>query len=200
MKDSKDIIFVHIPRTAGTSIANALGIYKKHHRHFFARKYIAIRPDWDDCFKFSFVRNPWDRAVSLYAHQTKCSNSFKDWLMDIVKRDGHPKIRKKEWVLRDKMASTGGSSLPWKCQTDWLVNNSGQLCMDFIGKFENLNVDIKKIEQIIGRKILLPHHNKTDRLPYQHYYDDETRKIVADWHRKDIENFGYKFESMITYM
>jgi hypothetical protein len=121
MKNSNDVIFVHIPRTAGTSIATALGSYKKQHQHFFARKHIALRPDWGTCFKFSFVRNPWDRVVSLFTYQTNGSGSFKDWLLDIVNRDGLPLNRKNNWKATPKMASTGGSNLTWKNQCDWLL-------------------------------------------------------------------------------
>jgi hypothetical protein len=159
---------------------------------------MVVRHDWDECFKFSFVRNPWDRVVSLFMFQTKGDQIFKDWLMDIVERDGSPRDRKKAWKLLPKMASTGGTSLPWKSQTDWLIDNDGKLCMDFIGRYENLKEDFSKICDILGRNIKLPHINKTEHLNYKSYYDAETKQIVADWHRNDINNFGYTFGSLVT--
>ena len=200
MKNSKEIIFIHIPRTAGVSISTALGINKKEHRHFYARKVISLRPDWNQCFKFSFVRNPWERAVSLYYHQTKCITPFKDWLFGIVEQHGHPKLNKQKWVLRDKMSSTGGSGVPWKCQTDWLIDDSGKLCMDFIGRYENLSKDVENLSTILGRETNLPVTNETNHDKYQMYYDIESKNIVADWHRKDIENFGYRFESFLKHL
>jgi hypothetical protein len=193
MKDLKSVIFIHIPRTAGTSILTAMGTYKKEHRHFFARKHIALRPDWNECFKFSFIRNPWDRAVSLFSHQTKGEKDFKSWLMEMVARDGHPNDRTQEWKVSDKMKSTGGTGIPWKCQSDWLVDDNKDICVDFVGRFESLKQDFERVCDIMNLKLQLPHINKTMRKDYTKYYDEETKQIVADWHKTDIQNFGYTF-------
>lgn len=159
---------------------------------------MSLRPDWSECFKFSFIRNPWDRAVSLYMHQTNGEQRFKDWLMDIVKRDGHPKDNNKKWSLSPKMASTGGTGVPWKCQADWLIDDSGEICMDFIGRFENLHEDVARLSDMIGKKLVLPHINKTNHDRYLKYYNEESANIVADWHHKDIKRFGYSFGRAIT--
>lgn len=136
----------------------------------------------------------------MFMHQTKGEGLFKDWLMAIVKRDGDPLQRKKPWKLSKKMASTGGHSFPWKCQTDWLVDNNGKLCMDFIGRYENLKGDFEILCELLGPKYVLPHLNETKHVDYQSYYDSETRDIVANWHRRDIELFGYKFGNRITFL
>ncbi len=195
MKSLDQIIHIHIPRTAGTSIKS--GLFMESQPHFFARKYIQMRPDWSNCFKFSFVRNPWDRAVSLFSHQNGEGDSqdFKNWLLDMVEKNGHPNDRTIEWKVTDQLDGTGGIPFPWKSQTDWLIDYSGNICMDFIGRFENLNQDIYILEKLIGHTILLPHLRKTKHGSYQDYYlDQESIDLVADWGRKDIENFGYSFE------
>ena len=72
MIDHKNrFIFIHIPRTGGSSIERALGhrdwwsIHppSKHLTTHIAKKIYAKY--WKDYFKFTFVRNPWDRMVSL---------------------------------------------------------------------------------------------------------------------------------------
>ncbi len=150
--------------------------------------------------KFSFVRNPWDRAVSLYMFQNKGAMPFKDWLLDIVRKDGHPLDKKQPWKLTPRMASTGGSGLPWKCQMDWLVDDSGKVCVDFVGRFENLKRDFKYVCDTLGRCCELPHLNKTVRNDYRSYYDSETKQLVADWHRKDINYFGYTFGPTVKFI
>lgn len=165
---------------------------------FFARKAALVFPEWKDAFKFAFVRNPWDRVVSLYHHQTqKNPTPFRHWIYDIVIRDGYPLYRKETWLPTDNTSSTGGTSQKWKSQTDWLIDDDGSVCVDFIGRYENLQEDFDKACKVIGIKTpKLPHANRSEsKAQYHSYYQDEDLiKIVADWHKKDIERFGYKFD------
>jgi chondroitin 4-sulfotransferase 11 len=63
---SKKCIFVHIPKTAGTSVTDALfGTPRPRHRPL--QWYEGMEPElYKEYFKFAFVRNPWDRLVSGY--------------------------------------------------------------------------------------------------------------------------------------
>lgn len=135
--------------------------------------------------------------MSLFFNQNReagDSNDFKKWLIEMIEEHGHPLDRNIEWELTDQLDGTGGSPIPWKSQTEWLVDFDGNLCMDFIGKFENLYEDIQAIEKVIENNLIIPHIRKTDHDLYQSYYkDQESKDIVADWHKKDIENFGYSF-------
>ena len=100
----KKFIFIHIPRTAGTgvskSICSCMGvdnwrefigepksliddepegggewIGKKHIRAIDLKNEVGEEV-WRSYFKFAFVRNPWDRAISVYLHSIKSSNSL----------------------------------------------------------------------------------------------------------------------------
>ena len=66
--------------------------------------------------------------------------------------------------------------------------------VDFIGKFENLETDFEYICKKIGvNGIKLPHKNKTQRKNYRDYYNENTKTIIANWYKKDIDYFGYEF-------
>ena len=61
-----DIIFIHIPKAAGTSIANE--IYGKRNGHLTASQVVKIlgKDEFNRKFSFSISRNPYDRLVSSY--------------------------------------------------------------------------------------------------------------------------------------
>jgi chondroitin 4-sulfotransferase 11 len=177
--------FIHIPKTGGTSINRALGLADEHKTALQLRGRLGAER-WERKFRFAFVRNPWDRAVSAFKFardRNKDSRfvalSFRDWLrLAYVER--HPLY-----------FDTPVSFLP---QFDWISDDSDCVLVDFVGRFENLAVDFTNVCERIGRKVpTLPHHNSTKRDDYRSYYDDESIEIIAHWYRKDIEYFCYEF-------
>lgn len=79
-------IFIHIPRTGGTALKWALNgkihdleyMNKQDHRPASKRK--PITPNWDNVYKFTIIRNPWARAVSLY-HKCDAKLDFVKWVL-----------------------------------------------------------------------------------------------------------------------
>jgi hypothetical protein len=74
--------------------------------------------------------------------------------------------------------------------------------IDYIGYYENIAADFANIASMLGKNVALPHHNsvkaKRSSKPYQAYYDDETREIVASVYKRDIELLGYDFDTNIS--
>lgn len=79
-------------------------------------------------------------------------------------------------------------------QTDWILDDNGNIMVDFIGRVENIEEDLKKCFDIIGIKTnKIPHINKTKHNNYRQYYNETTQKIVKEIYKKDIDFFNYKF-------
>jgi len=180
-------VFIHINKTAGTSIGKAIGLPVKHHQT--AREIIAKigRDKWNTAYKFTLVRNPWDKVVSHYQYRRKRNKT------EVATRN----VSFSEWVKKtygpDKDPFFYNNPKAFQPQVEWLKDDQGRIAIDFIGKFESINDDFDQIKSIIGIEAELPHLNASKRAGYQSYYDDETRLIVAQWFHEDIEAFGYSF-------
>lgn len=180
-------VFIHINKTAGTSIGRAIGLPVKD--HLTVKEVISrIGEDkWKGAYRFTFVRNPWDKTVSLYEYRrlknkTEIASrgvSFSDWVKMTHGKDRNP-------FYYDNVKS-------FQPQVEWLKDNDGKVSLDSVGKFESIDEDFNHIANAIGLDAELPHLNAGKRAGYQTYYDDETRDIVARWFHEDIELFGYGF-------
>lgn len=137
---------------------------------------------YESCFKFTFVRNPWDRMVSLYKHRTDLLHEdlpdFNIWIRDYINKDLPP---------------VGGYNVKGlsfgNCQLDWIPKD-----IDFIGKFETIQKDFDFVCEKTGiEKQELPIINKTNHKPYYEYYNDESIEIIYNKHRRDVDEFNYSF-------
>ena len=226
-------IFLEYPKTGTLSMSTVL---RRHHpeinwvrfenhkkekariRHSGLKDALIQHPECSNYFKFAFVRNPWDRAVSLKYH--------------LIYSQKYREMEFSKYI----------PSMHFKAQpTFYQFCEKNYENLDFIGKYENLEEDFKNVCNIIGLEKMkkLHHLNKRDneekekRLikslerrksltkdekeivnlekkinesrerkrikknieprDYREYYDDETRQIVAEKYAKDIEYFNYKF-------
>jgi len=180
-------IFIHIPRTGGSSIESQFdyiegeGREKNKHWNIF---------DWEDhlsketlgkYFKFSFVRNPWDLIISKYT-----SNWYNN-------RKRGMKIGKHMGKSLNFFLSNYKPA-PWE-HGDSFFDYIDPKQLDFIGRFENRTNDLNYVSKKINVELnTATHERKSKRSKcYTEYYNNETRNIVADRYARDIEYFGYKF-------
>ncbi len=180
-------IFIHINKTGGTSIGKAIGLPVK--SHLTAREIISkLGPQrWEEAYKFTFVRNPWDKVVSHYEYRRKKNKTqiatrrinFSDWVKMTYGEDKNPYFY--------------NNAKSFQSQVEWLKDKNGNIRLDFIGKFESISEDFDHIKLALGVNAYLPHLNASRRSDYRSYYDDTTRAIIQHWFQDDIDIFGYRF-------
>ena len=206
ISDTKKFVFVHIEKTAGSSITEvlrphalarpesgwhsilrALGLPRDYRRYRFPthcglaeaeRKLPEDR--YQGYFKFAFVRNPWDRLVSEYnaaCHKQRRAKHRRIHAMN----DFADYIRFE--IGRDKLQ-----------QHRLVLNRHGDIGVDFLGRFETLKPDFDSVCRRLRIDYELPVTNRFPHRHYSRYYTPETRNLVARHWARDIEMFGYRFQ------
>jgi len=151
--------------------------------HAHAARVRAFAPEpWRDYFKFCFVRNPFERAVSDWRwrmHKTRRADlDFGDYLVHLQNRDfSHPAIPRHfdNWPI-------------------YTLDN--QIAVDFVGRFERLESDLAKVFDRLGfDSPRLPHAKAMRRdKDWRAYYGPREQSLVAALFERELRQFDYAFE------
>lgn len=215
-------IFIHIPKTAGTSVEKKLGLFDKVYwgaqdhstikeiqplslltrfgllikqDYGFSRRTLLMemirnsrrvsKKTFHTYFKFTIVRNPWDRVYSWYRNTMNDPNQgiaagiqecdFKTFIKEYLDA----------WALRPQLY--------------WITDFNDEIQLDYIVKFENLIPEISYVLDRLGfLDLTLPHlldssENNTLNQDYRSVYDSQSIEIIANRYKEEIELFDYKF-------
>jgi hypothetical protein len=210
---SKRFILIHVPRTGGSSFVTSLDpalfipppaapgdkflskilpfvprplekVYLRPHETARKARRRLPREVFRDYSKIAFVRNPYSWLVSLYE----------------VRRRG-PRHRHHKTVA----AMSGFAEyVDWEIsrhdrfQHAYLTDRRGALLVDYLGRYERLTEDHKRICEILGLEpSALPRINRATQRDYREYYDEPTRERVAGRWARDLELFGYDFDGLV---
>ncbi len=181
-----DVSFVHINKTGGSSIEKALNLPFQHRTALEMRALMGTKR-WQSRFSFAFVRNPWDKVASHYAYRVQTNQTglreeqiaFKDWVR-LAYGEQDPR-----YYDQHKM---------FMPQTDWIVDEHGQVIVNMVGRYERLVDDFARVCETVGRRAELPHLKKSSNRDYRQMYDSPTVDIVGRWFDNDVRTFGYTFE------
>jgi hypothetical protein len=196
----KRFLFVHIPKTAGNSIQSVLrnhsedelvalrseqdGVERfglrnpkytiKKHSTLAEYREALGNAQFRSLYKFTCVRNPWDRMVSYYFTPTQKVTAWDPTkFRNVISRV----LSVAEYLQLDK-----GQGNPF-----------GNV--DYVMRFENLAGDFRTVCAALGiSPTTLPQYNRSNREHYSKYYDDELRELVRERFAAEIERFGYAFE------
>ena len=214
----RKLLFVHIQKTGGSSISEFL---KKNipdvqlllAKHEFAARGRASLPEWDEYFRFAFVRNPWDRMVSWYTMIASAGSLSQQEAAASGRKMAHFQQWRsnKLWLYAMEEGPTFADFIR-RCsepvevekgvhysfaynQLDYLADAGGKLLVDFVGRHERWEADSRQLLDRLGfTGATLPHVNRSEHRHYSTYYDPDTAAVVARRFRRDIEFFGYEFQ------
>lgn len=198
-------IFLHIPKTAGSSIEVALNTTEQtnagaideatgkfypittgREKHFDARAYRKHygRKIWRNYFKFTVVRNPWQRIHS--------------WWWNNKEVTGAVSLPFSEFV-RTSLETSSPLPKSLRPQINWITSDNGEVEMDYICRFEDIESDFREVCRLIKAplvelpRVLVENRNPASRRHYTEDYDAELVELVAAVYAEDISFFNYPF-------
>ncbi len=170
-------IFIHVPRTGGTSIR---AIFKDHIRCYGhqAAKNLNM-----DSWSFAFVRNPYERATSWYHRMYPGNTSqidFAQWCCDIPLDERHG-------TLKDCMGHPSNST------EHLLTDSKGHLIVDQVYQFESYAASVYDIAQRLdcGAHMLHLNKRKQPKTEWQSLYSDVSSRAVHDLCEWEVDRYGY---------
>lgn len=208
------LLFIHIPKSAGSSIRESLSLlsaekdsfqfessYKAQdfHWHYSLESFINLATEDDSPLAFAIVRNPWDRLWSRWNFLWQQSKYY--YTKDGMRKSGVSQVKElgfEHWIYEGQdyvlTAPERWENIVEKSQRSWLVNDQGELRVDLIGKFENLELTLKSIELKYNLQIQVSHLKKTHHSDYRMQFSAKMIDFVSERFKEDIVQFDYSFE------
>jgi len=209
-------IFVHIPKTAGTSVEAVLGmhgdkpdigikpyfnqvrdeqrLYGGELQHLTAARIKAKlcgEATFSQYFKFTIVRNPWERLVST------CAWTDQKWArgeeLEPAPFDELVRHLHQLFLAARHASSPLAVSHHLQPQYQYACDERLQPMVDFIARYENLEQDWRRICARLHINMGLPVRMRSHHRPYREYYNEDTRAMVAEVYARDAELFDYAF-------
>jgi hypothetical protein len=154
-------------------------------------------------FTFAFVRNPWDRLVSCYRDKIRGEVdgytyfTIRPGVANCLARfDAFvPGMSFADFVAAVASIPDEDADGHFRSQHTFVTDEECRIGVDFLGRFERLAEDFRLVQERIGlpRRRLPWLQKARNAARYTDFYNQETRRIVGERFRRDIEMFGYEF-------
>ena len=137
-----------------------------------------------DYFKFSFVRNPWDRWLSWYSFLVKANKKTNDI-----------RLEEFEHFLEETLVEKKGIDAYFHInQIDFLKNQAGHIIVDHIGRFEQFEIELQSIFSKLDLPLKeIPLINESFKKDYRLFYTPKSKALVEEYCAEDIRYFDYRF-------
>lgn len=201
--NEKKFIFIHIPKTGGTTVSYRLAQYAittqdrgtgLHKFHYDTNLHDGIRDHpyylswYKKYFSFTFVRNPWERLFSFYMSTRRyevdwdkiCPIDFHNFCNDV--RDDKYRL----------------SPLAKRPQLHQITNKDSKVLINFVGRFENFEKDFSEVCQRLdifhyNTDVGIMNRSNYNDLDYHDLYMQEDIDWVAEIFNEDIKVLNYNY-------
>jgi chondroitin 4-sulfotransferase 11 len=190
------VVFVHVPRSAGTSVTDV--VFGRFIGHFRIEQVLKCSPpDILQLPRFTIMRNPWDRAVSAYEFARAGGGVGGERMIRIARPELYagPEFSSFERFVKAFLAQKDLCRIDgvFRPQVYYAADSAGNLPFDHVGVFEKIEQTEQWLADTLGRPISFPRYNATKRTAYRQYYDAELRNIVGDLYASDVKAIGAEF-------
>ena len=187
------VVFIHVPRVAGTSISHAL--YPHWINHFTVAEHLETFPD--DLIglpRFAVVRNPWERAVSSWSF-ARAGAGAEGVVVNRAGRYQGPQFQSFERFVTQWLPKRNLERVDpiFREQSAYLLDRQGRLAVDHIGRLEDLRTTERWLADLLGAEKRFARLNVSEHGDYRDYYTPELMRMVAKVYARDIDLFGYRF-------
>jgi len=185
--DDKKIVFVHIPKAAGTAVSKAL--FGKRMGHFSIYAYrIANKRKYSDYYKFSIVRNPYSKVYSAWMYLKNSPHAEdRDWFSANLAKY----ISFEDFVLNWLSITNARSWKHFIPQVDYICIN-GVVAVDDVFKVENISCAEQVLSDRLGYEVKFSRSNVGISLFDINIYTDEMKRVLLRVYKEDFEVFGYE--------
>ncbi|WP_178983472.1 sulfotransferase family 2 domain-containing protein [Winogradskyella helgolandensis] len=195
--EKTSLLFVHIPKAAGSSVQNGIYGLDSWTHHTFRELCEEIPSDVvSSSYKFTFTRNPYARLYSAFNYLKKGGNNSVDnyWTNKYLKEFNSFEDFVLNWV-NTKNTHLYFHFIP---QYEFVIDANGDIGLDFMGKFETLKSDYEKlIDRFPGIKSLPELNINNSKGDYTEYYTKEMAEIVYNVYKMDFDTFNYPKNSYL---
>tara|TARA_B100002049_G_C16079506_1_gene376548 strand:- start:2148 stop:2789 length:642 start_codon:yes stop_codon:yes gene_type:complete len=207
---TNNFLFIHIPKTAGTSIRQVLEPYggKPGLKNFLARRNQNLIPVINKIFNLNAFRTydahtTYEDVLKILGEKELNSlykfafvrnpySRLYSFYLHILAHPEHPWYSKIKNYGSFKTMLHNLEDVNEPTQKSYVTDKNGKIVVDFIGHLENIDEDFKKICKEINVPYNLPRANARKHKAWQEVYDEEDLNLAYKYYKEDFDAFGYK--------